>query len=202
VWLAWSPDATRLYVNGLFQTGTTPAGRRVGVVEVPADAMKVVSEMPSWSDIPGLHGEPRRYRDPHLVETLRRGRTVRLGELAACRDFIYIEDTVDALLALGRLDRRFDVFNVGSGQPQSVNRLAQMIGGRVTRVPRRPGEPDATHADIGKIRRLLGWSPKVSFEEGVRIMLASIGNWKDAPLWTPERIEEATRDWFRYLGDR
>lgn len=125
-----------------------------------------------------------------------------VGDGGQVRDFIFVSDAVEAFVVAAASEVGEEVFNVGSGQPQSVNRLAQMIGGPVTHVPRRPGEPDATHADIGKIRHLLGWSPKVSFEEGVRIMLASIGNWKDAPLWTPERIEEATRDWFRYLGDR
>jgi len=40
----------------------------------------------------------------------------------------------------------------------------------------------------------------VSFEEGVRRMLVDIERWRDAPLWDPDRIAEATRTWFRYLG--
>ena len=36
-------------------------------------------------------------------------------------------------------------------------------------------------------------------EEGVRIMLENIDYWRDAPVWTSERIAEATSDWFRYL---
>jgi UDP-glucose 4-epimerase len=83
-----------------------------------------------------------------------------------------------------------------------VNRLAQLIGGPVTHIPKRPGEPDVTHADIGKIRRQLGWSPKVSFEEGIAIMLDHMGDWVDAPVWTPERIEVETREWFRRLGQQ
>jgi len=70
----------------------------------------------------------------------------------------------------------------------------------VVHVPKRPGEPDATHADITKIRRGLGWEPKVSFEEGVATILEQIDYWREAPLWTVEKISEATRDWFRYLG--
>lgn len=89
---------------------------------------------------------------------------------------------------------------MGSGVPQSVNRLARMIGGPVTNIPKRPGEPNTSHGDIRKIRTALGWSPKVSFEEGVKIMLEHLYDWAEAPVWTPVRIAEATREWFQYLG--
>jgi UDP-glucose 4-epimerase len=74
-----------------------------------------------------------------------------------------------------------------------------LLGGDVVYIPKRPGEPDCTLADITKIRHLLGWEPKVSFEEGVRIMLANIDYWRQTPVWTPETIAEATREWFEYL---
>ena len=69
-------------------------------------------------------------------------------------------------------------------------------------IPKRPGEPDCTWADIGKIRRELGWQPKVSFADGVRVMLDNIDYWRDAPVWTASRIADATRDWFRFLDTR
>lgn len=125
-----------------------------------------------------------------------------VGDGTQVRDFVFVSDVVEALMAAAACDGRGEVFNVGSGSPQSVNRLAQLIGGPAVHIPKRPGEPDATHADISKIRRLLGWSPKVSFEEGVSVMLGRLGEWADAPLWTPEKIEEATREWFHYLGQR
>ena len=91
--------------------------------------------------------------------------------------------------------------NVGSGQTYSVNQLVQLIGGNVTYIPKRPGEPDCTFADIGKIQKLLGWKPEVPLAEGVKILLENIEFWRDAPVWTPEKIAEATRDWFTYLED-
>jgi len=81
-------------------------------------------------------------------------------------------------------------------------RLAELLEGDIVHVPKRPGEPDKTSANISKIKEKLGWTPKVSFEEGVKIMLKNIDYWKDAPVWTPEKIGEATKDWFRFLGDR
>ena len=52
-----------------------------------------------------------------------------------------------------------------------------------------------------RIRSVLGWEPKVSFQEGVAQMLANIEYWREAPVWTSETIAEATREWFQYLGD-
>ena len=49
---------------------------------------------------------------------------------------------------------------------------------------------------------MLGWNPKVGFQEGVRIMLDQIKDWKEAPLWDEKSIAEATRAWFAYLGQR
>ena len=52
-------------------------------------------------------------------------------------------------------------FNVGAGNPQSINRLVELLGGEVVYVPKRPGEPDCTLADIAKITTRLGWKPTV-----------------------------------------
>ena len=68
-------------------------------------------------------------------------------------------------------------------------------------IPKRPGEPDCTWADIGKIKRELKWRPQVSFEDGVARMLKDIEAWRDAPLWDPQSIAEATKTWFQYLGN-
>ena len=89
---------------------------------------------------------------------------------------------------------------MGAGNPQSINKLVKIIGGEVTYLPARPGEPDCTWADIKKICKDLNWSPKVSFEEGVSIMLSKIENWKDAPLWDVHSINEATKTWFQFIG--
>jgi UDP-glucose 4-epimerase len=93
-----------------------------------------------------------------------------------------------------------EVLNVGAGSPQSVNRLVELLGGEVVYLPKRPGEPDVTHADISRIRETLGWEPRVSFEEGVSVMMENIELWREAPLWTPGAIAEATREWFEKLG--
>ena len=123
-----------------------------------------------------------------------------VGDGTQTRDFVFVTDVVEAFMAAARSDVTGAVFNVGSGRPVSVNRLAELLGGPVVHVPRRPGEPDRTHADIRAIEGALGWKPRVAFEDGVGIMLEHIDYWRDAPVWTPEAIDQATREWFRFLG--
>ena len=123
-----------------------------------------------------------------------------VGDGTQSRDFVYASDVAAAFLAAAETDIVGERFNVGAGNPQSVNRLVELLGGSVVYVPRRPGEPDVTFADIGKIDRQLGWKPSISFEDGVARMVAEIDRWKDAPLWDPASIEQATRTWFQYLG--
>ncbi len=123
-----------------------------------------------------------------------------VGDGTQTRDFIYVTDVATAFLAAAQTEISGERFNVGAGQPQSVNRLVELLGGEVVYVPKRPGEPDCTFADIGKIQSMLGWQPTVPFEEGVHRMFSEIDRWQDAPLWDPASIHEATRTWFQYLG--
>jgi UDP-glucose 4-epimerase len=125
-----------------------------------------------------------------------------VGDGTQSRDFTFVADVADAFVTAAQSTIAGEVFNVGTGAPVSVNRLVELLKGDVVHVPKRPGEPDCTHADIGKIQRRLGWRPKVSIEEGVRILLENIEYWRQAPVWTPDSIEVATRDWFRYLGNK
>jgi UDP-glucose 4-epimerase len=123
-----------------------------------------------------------------------------VGDGTQSRDFTFVTDVVEACLSTADSDLEGEVMNVASGNPVPVNRLVELLGGEVTHIPKRPGEPDRTHADISKIRRLLGWQPQVTIEEGVKILLDNIDYWREAPVWTPDSIADATKDWFKYLG--
>lgn len=123
-----------------------------------------------------------------------------VGDGTQTRDFTFVSDIVDACIVAIKSDIGGEIMNVGSGNTYSVNRLVELLGGDVVHIPKRPGEPDCTFADIAKIRRLLGWRPRVAFEDGIKAMLANIDYWRDAPVWTPQKIEGATADWFKYLG--
>ena len=125
-----------------------------------------------------------------------------VGDGTQSRDFLYVTDVARAFLMAAETPLVGEIWNLGAGNPQTVNRLADLLGGERVSVPKRPGEPDVTHADIGKIGRDLGFRPEVSFEEGVGKILAQIDYWRDAPLWEPESIAKATRTWFEMLSDR
>ena len=123
-----------------------------------------------------------------------------VGDGKQTRDFTYVTDIAQAILASAKSDRIGQIYNVGSGATVSVNRLVELLGGERVHIPKRPGEPDSTFADISKIQSDLGWEPQVPIEEGVAEILKHIEYWRDAPVWSPDSIAEATEDWFRYLS--
>ena len=126
-----------------------------------------------------------------------------VGDGEQTRDFTFVSDAVNALIAVAESDKTGEIYNVGSGQPVSINELVTRLGSPAhEHIPKRPGEPDCTWADIAKIRTELGWKPLVSFAEGVEIMRRNIGDWHGAPVWTASSIAEATADWFRCLGPK
>lgn len=122
-----------------------------------------------------------------------------VGDGKQSRDFTFVTDVVTAFILAAKSKFVNEIMNVGTGQPQSVNTLTKLLGGKIIHIPKRPGEPDKTQADISKIRKLLNWKPKVAFMKGVSIMLENIDYWKSAPLWTPHKINQTTKDWFSYL---
>lgn len=123
-----------------------------------------------------------------------------VGDGRQTRDFTFVTDVVDVFVRAAESEIEGEVFNVGSGNTHSINHLVSLLGGDVVHIPKRPGEPDCTLADIRKISQMLGWRPRVSFEDGVQIMLQSIDWWRDAPVWDQNSIADATRDWFTHLG--
>jgi UDP-glucose 4-epimerase len=117
------------------------------------------------------------------------------------RDFTFVSDVIDAIIKITKCkNAKGQYLNVGSGQAVSVNKIAKLIGGSKIKIPKRPGEPNVTFADISKIRKLTGWFPKVGIEEGIKLMMNDSKDWSRAPVWTPKKIKEATKKWFLYLG--
>ncbi len=124
-----------------------------------------------------------------------------VGDGKQTRDFTFVSDVVDAILTAAASDVSGEIYNVGSGRPVSVNELVKELGSPPTvNIPKRPGEPDCTWADITKIRKELHWEPKVKFADGVMVMRQNIDFWRNAPVWTVSSIERATADWFKFLG--
>lgn len=122
-----------------------------------------------------------------------------VGDGRQTRDFLYVTDIAEAFFSAANTPLVGRIWNVGAGKPQAVNRLVELLGGKTIFIPKRPGEPDCTFADISRISGDLGWFPKVTFEEGVARILKEIDYWREAPLWEPDTIAAATATWFKYL---
>ena len=122
-----------------------------------------------------------------------------VGNGKQTRDFIHVYDLVDAILKAAKSKYANQIYNIGSGKETSVNKIASLIGGNKIYIPKRPGEPDRSCADIKKIRSHLKWKPKINIEQGVKTLLNSIADWKNSPVWTPKKIRAATKDWFKTL---
>jgi UDP-glucose 4-epimerase len=123
-----------------------------------------------------------------------------VGDGRQTRDFTYVTDVARAFLSAAESPNSGLALNVGSGNHYSVNRLVELLGGPVEHIPKRPGEPECTFADIRNIQGTLDWKAEISFEEGVGKMLSVIEDWRDAPVWSPASIGQATQAWFQYLG--
>jgi nucleoside-diphosphate-sugar epimerase len=107
---------------------------------------------------------------------------VRVADLAPARDFIYVSDVVDGILQSTAAEPG-SIFNLGSGEVYSVEeiiRLAMMVSG--IRKPytdsghRRSNEIASPIADSSRLRRAVGWFPRVSLEVGMRRSIESITN--------------------------
>jgi len=122
---------------------------------------------------------------PELVRQAKAGQEIHLGSLWPRRDYTFVSDTVDALLALEALEApaTFDVFNVGTGTAISVQDLVEVLGevlGRpltVTSDEARVRSVERPHlqADIAKITRATGWQPRFGLREGLALQCRSEG---------------------------
>ena len=122
-----------------------------------------------------------------------------VGSGQQTRDFTYVTDVIDVIMILCKSKINNEIFNIGSGQTVSVNKIVNILGGKKVFIKKRPGEPHCTFADIRKIKRKTKWKPKIKIEEGIKTLLADINYWKKAPVWTPKKINIATKLWFKYI---
>jgi len=118
------------------------------------------------------------------------------------RDFIHVYDLVSGIIKAALSKKVGKIYNIGGGKEIKVNKIIKLIGGRKVHIPKRPGEPNRSLADISKIKKDLDWQPKIKIEEGVKNLLSKIHYWKDAPVWTPKSIKKETKIWFKLLGGK
>lgn len=126
-----------------------------------------------------------------------------VGDGKQGRDFLFVSDLVIAIDQVLRKNKtKFFEYNIGYGKTVKVINIAKMISNNITFIPKRPGEPDITHACTKRFRNEFGWRPKIDIINGVRILLNNIDYWKKAPVWTKKSIKRETKNWFKYLKNK
>jgi len=125
-----------------------------------------------------------------------------VGDGKQTRDFTFVSDVVSAMIAASSSTLKNEIINIGSSKTYAINQLVRYLGGNKIYIPKRPGEPDCTWADISKAVKLLKWKPKIPLKQGVSILLNNINYWRKAPIWTPKKISKATKEWFLYLDEK
>lgn len=95
-----------------------------------------------------------------------------MGTGEQLRDFTYISDVVDVLLAAVQSEVTEEIINIGSGKPTNVKMMLDYIGGEKKYLPVLPSEPEHLYPDITKARKLLGWQAKISLEEGIKLSIS------------------------------
>jgi UDP-glucuronate 4-epimerase len=111
----------------------------------------------------------------HFTEKLARGEAVpRYGDGSSARDYTYVDDIVEGTLAALDAAPPFEIVNLGGSRTTMLHRLIELIAGalgtepRVQALPPQPGDVPITFADVSKAKKLWGWEPQVSIEEGIR----------------------------------
>jgi UDP-glucuronate 4-epimerase len=114
-----------------------------------------------------------------FTDLLWRGRPVPLfGDGGSRRDYTYVDDIVDGLLATLELAPGFEILNLGGAETTSLADLVRFlavelaVAPRIEYLPAQPGDVPITYADVSKAARLLGYSPKVPIREGLRRFVA------------------------------
>ncbi len=91
-----------------------------------------------------------------------------VGSGKQTRDFIHVDDLTNAFIKLAKSNLKNKIYNLGSGKETSINKIASVIGGEKIFIPKRPGDPNRSCADISKIKKDINWKPRVSIYEGIR----------------------------------
>jgi UDP-glucuronate 4-epimerase len=109
------------------------------------------------------------------------------GDGSSARDYTFVSDTVDGVMACTQKQFGFEIFNLGESQTVTLNRLIEVLEnalGRkaiIDRQPAQPGDVPLTFADITKARAQLGYRPRIKIEEGIGLFIDWFRGNKSSP---------------------
>ncbi|HZR20958.1 MAG TPA: SDR family NAD(P)-dependent oxidoreductase [Verrucomicrobiae bacterium] len=111
-----------------------------------------------------------------FARLIRRGEPIPVfGDGSTARDYTYVTDTLDGIIACTRREFGYEVYNLGESQTVKLSRLIELLEsalGRkaiIQRLPPQAGDVPMTYADISKARKELGYCPSVPIERGIRL---------------------------------
>lgn len=100
------------------------------------------------------------------------------GDGTTSRDYTYIDDIVDGIIKtceyVNNNSKVYEILNIGNSSPVSLKEMINVIGKtleiepKINKLPMQPGDVDKTYADISKAKKLIGYEPKITFEEGIQ----------------------------------
>ena len=97
------------------------------------------------------------------------------GDGTAARDYTFVTDTLDGIIACTKKELGYEIFNFGESETISLSRMIELLEAAlgkkavIDRQPLQPGDVPITFADISKARAQLGYNPQVKFEEGIKL---------------------------------
>ena len=119
---------------------------------------------------------------PEIVEQIKKSKKIIVNSFQPKRDFVYIEDLVNALTISSKKLKGFQIYNIGSGVSVSVKEIIELLDDLVEepleyeeRGLERKGEMMDVVADISAANKSLSWNPEISLKEGLKQILLKEG---------------------------
>ncbi|MGO8767103.1 MAG: SDR family NAD(P)-dependent oxidoreductase [Limisphaerales bacterium] len=97
------------------------------------------------------------------------------GDGSTARDYTFVSDTVDGVMAVTKKEFGYDIFNLGESQTVALSWMIELLEGAlgkkaiIDRQPLQPGDVPITYADISKARGKLGYNPRIQIEAGIKL---------------------------------
>lgn len=108
-----------------------------------------------------------------FTDAIHKGKSIPIfGNLYSKRDYTYVSDVVNGIVAATDSEFPFEIFNIGNSKPIALKKLIETIENTLDKkakfvyLPKQPGDVEITHADISKAKKLLGYHPKITLKQG------------------------------------
>ncbi|MCX6237749.1 MAG: NAD(P)-dependent oxidoreductase [Bacteroidia bacterium] len=171
------PESARLHANNPYSLSKKLAEE---VCQFYQDSFGVKVTILRPFNVYGM-GQPEHFLIPSILNQIISGNTIQVKDLAPKRDYLYIDDLVEAIVKAVELDQLFNIFNIGTGISYSVAELIELIqqimGTKLviqSSGEKRSAEIDDSQAEISMAKSILGWSPKWSLQQGLSAIISKI----------------------------